>query len=80
MYYVCIMYVLCMYYVCIMYVLCIYYVCIMYIICIMYYVLCMYYVCIMGTCEVRPTDMLGSEISGIHLGECYVITIFYVVT
>ena len=31
MYYVCIMYALCMYYVCIMYVLCIYYVCIMYV-------------------------------------------------
>ena len=51
MYYVCIVYVLCMYYVCIMYVLCMYYVCIVYVLCMYYvcivYVLCMYYVCIM---------------------------------
>jgi len=29
---------------------------------------------IVGTDEVRPADMLGSEVSGTHPRECYVIT------
>jgi len=35
---------------------------------------------IVGTGEVRPADMLGSEFSGTHIGECYVITDFSVET
>jgi len=28
-----------------------------------------------GNVEVRPADMLGSEVSGTHFGEFYVITV-----
>jgi hypothetical protein len=32
---------------------------------------------IVGTGEVRPADMLPSELSGTHVGEYYVITAFF---
>jgi hypothetical protein len=32
------------------------------------------------TGEVRPADMLGSEVSGTNCGECYVITVLWDVT
>ena len=34
----------------------------------------------MVTGEVRPEDILGSEVSGIHFGECYVVTALWDVT
>jgi hypothetical protein len=33
-----------------------------------------------GTDEVRPADMIVSEVSGTDCGECYVITVFWDVT
>jgi len=33
-----------------------------------------------GTREVRPADMLGSEVSGTDCGEFYVITVLWDVT
>jgi hypothetical protein len=33
-----------------------------------------------GTGGVRPADMLGSEFSGIHSAECYVIRVLWDVT
>jgi hypothetical protein len=35
---------------------------------------------IVGTGEVRPEDMLRSEFSGTHFGDCYVITVLWDVT
>jgi len=33
-----------------------------------------------GTGGVRPADMLGSEVSGTHSGECYVIRVLWDMT
>jgi hypothetical protein len=35
---------------------------------------------ILGTGKVWPADMIGSEVSGTHFGECYVITVLWDVT
>jgi len=35
---------------------------------------------IVGTGEVRRAEMFGSEFSGTHCGECYVITVWWDVT
>jgi hypothetical protein len=43
----------------------------------MFSVLC---IGIVGTGDLRPADMLGSEISCAHFGECYVIRVLWDVT
>jgi len=35
---------------------------------------------ILGNGGVRPADMLGSDVSGTHSGECYVIRVLLDVT